>query len=77
MKNVDTRFKKTSLEINRKLRLVTMEMFTGSLLLDAVPVPGSLTGVCLCYTTKIHPSKVETANGLSFGHIPILAARKQ
>ena len=54
-----------------------MEMFTGSLLLDAVPVPGSLTGVCLCYTIKIHPSKVETANMLSFGHIPILAARKQ
>ena len=46
MKNLDIRFK-TSLEINRNFRLVTMETFTGSLLLDAAPVSVSLTGVCL------------------------------
>lgn len=77
MKNLDIRFKKTSLEINRNLRLVTMETFTGSLLLDPAPVPVSLTGVCLCYTIKSHPSTVETANMLSFSYIPILAAREQ
>lgn len=76
MKNLDIRFK-TSLEINRNSILVTMETFTGSLLLDAAPVPLSLTGVCLCFTIKIHPSTVETANMLSFGYIPILAAREQ
>ena len=54
-----------------------METFTGSLLLDPAPVPVSLTGVCLCYTIKIHPSTVETANMLSFDYIPILAAREQ